>query len=225
LPLTIDHNADMSALIEIRLKDECELLRAAREGSSEALGELVRRHHQDIRAFLTRYLFDRSIVDDIAQEVFLSAVTGIQTLQDDNSAKAWLMSIARFKAIDYLRAKTRNPTETSDDIDSLLTARQLARMQDLHETSDDRTEIVTTLRNCIDQLSGTSRNLVVQYYFQRTSAESLAQTLNRKPGTVRMALLRIRKSLAKCIKSQLGSKFDGTFDGPFDGPFDKEFQS
>ena len=171
----------MSALIDQKLQEEHELARKAIEGCPEAFGELVRRYQYDVRGFLYRYLFDSSVADDVAQEVFLSAVTRIGGLEKAKSIRAWLLAIARYKAIDYLRSQTKAKYEQNIDVDNLVTERQLSLLEKLSDGCEQR-ERIQVLRSCIDQLELSARELVVRFYFNSESAEKIAKATGKKAG-------------------------------------------
>ena len=199
----------MSTLIEMQSSEEVDLVLAAQRGSREAFGELVRRYQRDVRQFLTRFLFDRSLVDDLAQEVFLAAAMGIDSLQTGRSVRAWLLAIARNKAIDALRSKSLNRVTVTEDVEGLLADRHWQRLAASEALASQRDELTIALRHCIQHLSDRSQRLISWFYYDRISAETIAMELNQKAGSVRMALLRIRRELAKCIRRQVDAQDSG----------------
>jgi RNA polymerase sigma-70 factor (ECF subfamily) len=196
----------MSTLPEQSLNNDRELVLQAARGDTGAFGELVRRYQFDVRGFLYRYLSDRNAADDVAQEVFLGAAGSIGNLENAGSARAWLLAAARFKAIDYLRKRQRQPLETNNDLEQLISHRQFERLQEATTELDHR-EAIDTMMDCVNELNPGPRDLVMRFYFHEESAEKIARESGRKPGGVRMALLRIRKVLARCIRHKLGEDY------------------
>lgn len=183
--------------------EDIELVERAKSGDAAAFGELVRRYHLDIRSFLRRRINDTATADDLAQDVFLGAMSAIERLQQTGSVRSWLISIARFKLIDFWRTESRRKT-TNSNIDIAL------ENESMDEPSDNRFdgEVLATLKQCMAGLKPNARHLINDYYFGEVAATEIAARLNQKSSTVRMTLLRIRKALAKCIRKRLGVDFE-----------------
>ncbi len=81
------------------------LVRAARGGSQSAFARLVAAHERSLRGFLRKSGFGDA--DDIAQEAFLAAWSGLNRLRDDEGFRAWLFGIAWRKALDHSRSARR----------------------------------------------------------------------------------------------------------------------
>ena len=184
-------------LMEFCQVPEEKLLNEAHAGSMEAFAELVRRHEKRVRGFLAKYLFDHPIVDDLAQDVFLAMFEKFKNGDAPKSVSRWLITVAKFKAIDFLRAKSNQKCQASDQLDQLLVKTQ---MQKIEESEFQTVEESEALRQCLSRLSPEHRKLVDAFYFENSTAESIARKTDRKPASIRMKLLRIRKALGKCIK-------------------------
>jgi RNA polymerase sigma-70 factor (ECF subfamily) len=188
--------------------EDARIVQRAKNGCAEAFALLVQKHHLSVRMFLARQIQDPSVIDDLAQEVFLGAVRGISDLENDSGVERWLLAIARHKLVDHLRSKKRN---------SMLTGLGNPASTENVDTgwlpaADDRAdrcelELVVALQDCISVLQPNARQLVRQFYFQNESAEEIARRSNRNGNSVRMALHRIRAKLAQCIRNKLGTEF------------------
>ena len=170
------------------------------DGCDFAFSELVRRYQLDVRMYLARKLGNASSADDLAQEVFWTAYEKLPQLSDPRRVRGWLLSIARHKAIDQLRSQLRQPQTASDHLERLIAREQLRR--GLQQDDSDSLDLQQALRECLAKLQPNSHQLVQQFYFERQSAEEIAAANRRKAGSVRMALLRIRQALARCIRAQ-----------------------
>jgi RNA polymerase sigma-70 factor (ECF subfamily) len=85
---------------------EAALVRAARRGSQEAVGELFARHWD--AAYRAAYLVtgDRAAAEDIAQEAFLAALRALPRFDLRRPLRPWLHRIVVNRAIDWSRART-----------------------------------------------------------------------------------------------------------------------
>jgi RNA polymerase sigma-70 factor (ECF subfamily) len=84
------------------------LVAAAQAGSSEAFSRLVERHQRALRAFLRRACGNWAQADDLAQETFLAAWSGIERLKAGSSVRAWLCGIGYHKHLTAVRTGARD---------------------------------------------------------------------------------------------------------------------
>jgi len=171
-------------------------VRQAAAGSREAFGELVSRHHRIVRTMLWRVFGDQSEVDDVAQEVFMSALTSVAKFRQESSFQTWLLSIARNKAITHLRKKRSGSGHEISSLDQFVIQHQVASIADGKVESPK----LDALRQCLEQLAEDQRRLVKDIYFDGRSAAQVARETGQAKNTVRMRLMRIRKALSGCIK-------------------------
>jgi RNA polymerase sigma-70 factor (ECF subfamily) len=82
---------------------------AARGGDRQAFADLYRKYVRMVHGVLLVRV-PRADVDDLVQDVFLSAMDRLPALREAAAFPGWLASIARNRAVDFLRRK-RIPTE------------------------------------------------------------------------------------------------------------------
>lgn len=78
------------------------IVRAAREGDRAAFGDLYDRYGRMVHGILLSRVPPRE-VDDLVQEVFLSALRQLHALRDISRFGSWLAAITRNRANDYFR--------------------------------------------------------------------------------------------------------------------------
>jgi RNA polymerase sigma-70 factor (ECF subfamily) len=83
-------------------REEDTLVSAARDGDRAAFGRLYDRYARMVHGILLARVPPRE-VDDLVQEVFLSALRQLHSLRDLSRFGAWLGTIARNRANDYFR--------------------------------------------------------------------------------------------------------------------------
>ena len=81
---------------------EDSLVGQARRGNRTAFGELYRRYARMVHGILLARV-PPSEVDDLMQEVFLSALKRLTSLRSDEAFGGWLAMIARNQSTDYHR--------------------------------------------------------------------------------------------------------------------------
>jgi RNA polymerase sigma-70 factor (ECF subfamily) len=191
---------EMSRMDEAGLDpSEKSLLERAVNGDVEAFSELVRTHYPAVRVYLGAQIHDDGALDDLAQDVFLRAFRGLRALRQRVAFRAWLIGIARNRALEYLRERMRLDAPAPSRIDRLLDERQVAFLAGEDEDAQ-RVIDLDALRQCMARLPPGSARLVEEHYFKGRTIASLAVERRKSAGSVRMALLRLRDELRECIR-------------------------
>jgi RNA polymerase sigma-70 factor (ECF subfamily) len=89
------------------LAAEAELVAQARRGSAPAYARIVADSQQSVRSFLRRLGAEWADVDDLAQDTFVSAWSGLHRWRPESSLRAWLCGIAYNKWKGHLRGSAR----------------------------------------------------------------------------------------------------------------------
>jgi RNA polymerase sigma-70 factor (ECF subfamily) len=84
---------------------ESSLIRAAQDGSEQALEALFRRHWRDARRAAFLIVRDAGASEDIAQESFLAAIRALDRFDRRRPFRPWLHRIVVNRAIDHARAR------------------------------------------------------------------------------------------------------------------------
>jgi len=135
------------------------------------------------------------MAEEVAEDTFWQVWRQAPRFDPDRgTALAWVMTIARSRALDALRAKT--PTESLDDMEALLAS--LTDGDDPAESAQARQEAVR-LHGALASLDAVPRQLVALAFFRGLSHEEIAEQTNLPLGTVksqiRRALLKLRELL------------------------------
>jgi len=184
-------------------EDTVTLVERAKGGSQPAFAELVRIHQASVRSYLSRFLRDVHVSDDVAQEVFLVAFRQLEDYQGAASFQSWLIGIARNRARMYLRGETRRRRRNQQFFEAALAQWQAGRLEDNTRSEEDQEQVLAALRSCINGLPEASQTVVYQYYFRKQSTDSIAEMLSKRAGAVRMMLTRVRSALKECVASKL----------------------
>jgi RNA polymerase sigma-70 factor (ECF subfamily) len=178
------------------LSDTSQLERA-RRGEVDAFADLVRAHHPSVRVFLASHLRDPHAVDDLVQDVFLRAFDRLGTLRDGTAFRAWLLGIARNRALEHLRERLRPGMPASDALEALLDRTQLAVLEGDDEEARRGMEL-EALRHCIRKLPPVGARLIREHYFKGRPINVLAQEEH-------MTLLRLREALRECVRRRVAA--------------------
>jgi RNA polymerase sigma-70 factor (ECF subfamily) len=184
---------------EDRAADQAALARMAR-GEGEAVAELYDRHARPIYSLALRILGDATEAEDIVQEVFSQAWKQAARYSASRGAVgAWLLTLARSRAIDRLRAKRARPGGVSDE-------RVAGQLVDAGPPVDSLVlslEQVARVRAALDELPLLQRAAIELAYYEGLTHAEIADRLEQPLGTVktriRLAMLKLRDVLAGTV--------------------------
>ena len=85
-------------------------------GEQAAFGELMQEFRQSLIFFLRGYVHTYDAAEDLAEDTFVELLVHKGRFRGQSSFKTFLFSVARHKAIDYIRREQRRPTVALDDL-------------------------------------------------------------------------------------------------------------
>ncbi|MFE2411269.1 RNA polymerase sigma factor [Kitasatospora sp. NPDC059408] len=193
--------------------DLTEAVRAAQDGDEEAFRLLFR----TVQPGLLRYLRvlvggrpeDVQDAEDIASETWLQVARDLRGFSGDGDGfRGWAATIARNRALDHLRARRRRPVAD-------LPFEYLAELSAGDDTAGAALARVGTgdALALISRLPRDQAEAVLLRVVMELDAESAAQVLGKRAGTVRMAAHRGLRRLAKLLEQSFGPG-----EGPGAGP-------
>ena len=188
------------------LRSEARLVRDARGGDDRAFEELYSRYGQRIFAFILSRVHDHGRAEDIAQEVFMSALRQLRTTGQEIVLQPWLYTIAKNACIDEFRRGARGTAVPVGSDEDLSVGRGL--MLSLVPTPDDAIESkqrLDDLRGAFGGLSDSHRQLLVMREFEGLSYDEIGERLGMNRQMVESGLFRARR--------KLGSEYDDLASG------------
>jgi len=206
------------------LVSDASLIRAVIERSQEALAGLYDKHGNAVFTAAMRASGDRSIAAEVVQETFLALWNQAELFDPARGAlPAWLVTIARNRAIDRLRAASRHDransfssfgaTEADDhSIGDWLTASGeligAGGPEPLPEVALTDKETRASIADALASLDPTERRVIVLAYDGGLTQSEIAATLGWPIGTVktrtRRALRHLRDWLERCTGGAMG---------------------
>lgn len=183
---------------ESQAEDQRALQRVA-AGDGGGLGALYDRHGRAVYSLALRILGDEGDAEEVTQDVFAQAWR--RAAQYDGTrgtVAAWLLVMARTRAIDRLRARRVRPEGRVHDDDGLT-------LQQLPATAPDVvSELLAVergqhVRRALEGLPFLQRVAIELAYFEGLSQREIAERLEQPLGTVktrmRLGLLKLRDAL------------------------------
>jgi len=88
---------------------EPELLRKAQRGDERAFAEILRMYETPIFNYVYRLTGDRSLAEDLTQEVFVRVFQALPRFSLRCKFTTWLFQVTKNRVLDELRARERRP--------------------------------------------------------------------------------------------------------------------
>jgi RNA polymerase sigma-70 factor (ECF subfamily) len=168
------------------------LVEKYQQGNEEALQTLIKEFHPTLLRTLYHYTNDKTPVDDLAQECWYTIVDQLAEVDLYISFKAWALTIARRRAIDWIRSQQRSRRKAK----ALKKHVKEKNHQPNTALEDGRLEKV---RIGIQQISPSHRVVLRMFYMENLSLEEISTVLEISKGTVKSRLFYAREKLKNTI--------------------------
>ncbi len=149
--------------------------------------ELVRKYASAVLGLCIAHTKNFHDSEDIMQDVFIKAISKLDTLRDTSRTRAWLMQIARRKCIDYHRNRLVTKP-ISEEIKSPVIEKE-NQIRRLHEA--------------ISKLPDEYREPITLYYLSGQNCSNVAKTLGISEDAVRKRLVRARLKLHEILSKEI----------------------
>src|SRR5215469_13051550 len=186
----------LSLLMAVLAEGDAELVERLQQRDPQALAELYDRYGRLAYSLILRIVRNAATAEDLVQETFLRVWNRVQGFDAQKGALgAWLLAVARYRAIDYLRSaagRDRNALELEDvDHPSLFTDMEPGLLAN---------DNVRAVKVAIGRLSAHQRQVIELAYFEGLTQTEMAERMGQPLGTVktwvRAALKTLRDELA-----------------------------
>jgi RNA polymerase sigma-70 factor (ECF subfamily) len=182
------------------MQGEEELAQALARRNPEVLGKLYDRYGRFVYALILRVVRDEGIAEDLVQETFLRIWNrGHRFDAARGSLSTWILTVARNRAIDYVRSAGARAAKGQTDLDAI---EHPALFVDVERDllNSDR---LRRIRLAFEKLSQNQRTALELAYFEGLSQTEMAERMQQPLGTiktwVRSALQILRDELGEAV--------------------------
>jgi len=183
--------------------EEAALVRAVAGGDERAFASLYDRYSPILFGLLVRILHSRAEAEDVLQEVFLQVWQQARSFDASRGrAFTWLVTLARSRAIDRLRAldsRERAARRSAADATPPASGGE--------EWADDaaaRAERAAAVRGALAELPEEQRQVLLLAYLDGMSQSEIAAAKGQPLGTVKTRTRAGLKKLSELLRSKLG---------------------
>jgi len=161
----------------------------------EMLVSLMQQHQTGIWRYLRMLGCERSLADDLTQDVFVGYVQKPFVDLGPAAAAAYLRKAARHLFLNWLRNNKRTlPLE--------IDAASEAAWADL-TPGDDSDERIEALRRCLEKLAQRQREALDLKYRDCRSEVEVAKAMDATVDAIKGLLKRTREQLRQCVQKQV----------------------
>ena len=189
-----------------------DLMMAVRDGDVDQLEVLFERYREPLYDFFGRLTGNRSVSEDLVQDVFVRILKYRGTYRETHRFSTWMYRIARNSRIDYLK---RHMPEVSDPTPDLVaqTSPPGRRLEESEEKA--------LLQRAMMQITEANRELLILLRYQEMKYEDIAELLGIEIGAVRTRVhramkelrdtfLKLRSNESSCNATKSGTTFPTT---------------
>jgi RNA polymerase sigma factor (sigma-70 family) len=188
----------LSSALLAPTSSEQDLVAAARAGDDRAFEELYSRYRERISSFILAKVRDHGRAEDIAQDVFISALKRLRATEREIAFKPWIYEIAKNACIDEFR-RSKRTLEVSLDVDDELsgTGRGLLSIAPTPPAAVESKQRLDDLQGAFSGLSDSHHKLLVMREFEGLSYNEIGVRTGMSRQVVESTLFRARRKLTE----------------------------
>jgi RNA polymerase sigma-70 factor (ECF subfamily) len=184
--------------VVLRFKDDSDLARRLKNRDPHAMADLYDRYGRLAYSLIFRVVRDTGVAEDLVQETFLRVWNRVQSFDQERGALGpWILTVARNRAIDYLRSVDGRMSAGSLELERTETPAMFTNIED-SALAIDRAR---RLKSAFEKLNANQRTVIELAYFEGLSQTEMAERMQQPLGTVktwvRTALKALREELTQ----------------------------
>jgi RNA polymerase sigma factor (sigma-70 family) len=177
---------------------DSELTARAVAGQRDAFAQIVMRYQSLVCSLAYSATGSLSQSEDLAQETFIAAWKGLQTLREPEKLRSWLCGITRNIIAGAVRGRKQEPAYYSEPLDEAADIPSAESLPVDHAISNEEESILWRSLEHIPQIY---REPIILFYREGQSIESVAEALELSEEVVKQRLSRGRKLLKMEVES------------------------
>jgi len=175
----------------LSIGDDYSIIRQFIDGDKSAFQELVKRHKEKVRNIIYMTMNNSALVDDIAQEVFITVYKNLKHFRFESQFTTWLYRVTVNRCKDYLRGinvrKIFSPIEDGYEVSE-------------YSTPVESNDISKIVMDAISKLPVKLRMPLILKDIEGFSYQEISETLKCEMGTVKSRIFRGREKLKEILQ-------------------------
>lgn len=189
--ITKEEEKDLQQPQILLVDDDYSVIRQFIDGDKSAFQILVRRHKEKVRNIIYITMNNSALVDDIAQDVFITVYKNLKHFRFESQFTTWLYRITVNRCKDYLRKmnvrKIFSPIEDGFEVSE-------------NSIPVENKDISRIVMDAISKLPLKLRMPLIMKDIEGFSYQEIAETLSCEMGTVKSRIFRGREKLKEILK-------------------------
>ena len=189
----------MAADTKENIGTDTEIIKQVLSGNRDEFRHLVLKYQNSIFSLVCRQVGDRSIAEELAQEIFVRAYTNLSKFRFEAAFATWLTRIALNHTNSYLSSKRHRQRLKSESFDQ----GNHDRGSEVSMEQRDTENKIGEFRKALARLTPKLRDTITLCGLEGKSYEDAAQVLGIPIGTVRSRLNKARLILKVALSANL----------------------
>ena len=194
---------------ELAHDDDGFLAARARAGDRQAFDRLVRRYREQVVSISLRLLGNAEDAQEVTQDAFLKAYTGLHELHRPEAFGGWLMRIASNLALNRRRGKRLRQAADLDEVMEANGGSAEVGVEGGPRPPPDPARVLAgqelgeRVRDCLARLPEKQRTALVLFTLEGRSQREIADALNLSVEAVKWHVFQGRKKLKEWLGDDL----------------------
>ena len=170
------------------------LISRAQSGDEQAFAQLMRMYYVFVYAIVIEIVNNPHDAEEVVQDTFLNAYRGLAQYEEQTKFRSWLATIARNRALNWLREQKMDTVSINEVEEHTL---QAPNTLDDQLIRDEQRELI---RRATETLSQKDREIAHSYYLDGASYEELTKTHGLSYKAISFRLSRAKRRLVKRLQ-------------------------
>jgi len=173
---------------------DAELMLAFQRGNEDAFTSLFERYRVRVTSIAYRFIADREVAEDVAQEVFVKVYASRKSYRPRAKFSTWLYRITANTCLDELRKRGSGKIAPISEV-------EMEASPSSPESVAESNELVRQVRAAILSLPENQRIAIILQRYECLSYQEIAEVLNTSVSAVESLLFRAKQSLKTRLAS------------------------
>lgn len=175
----------MNELNQLAVTDEMML-----DEREQIIDQLMREYSDDILHLVYTYVKNRTIAEDLAQEIFIKCYEKLNQFNQQSTIKTWLYRIASNHCKDYLRSWHYRKITLSNKVFDHIPSKSKQVEEEVIKHSEEN-----SLTNAVMNLPLKYREVVFLHYYEELSLKDISKITSVNINTLKTRLKRAKELL------------------------------
>lgn len=185
-------------------EEDAQLISRLKNGEREAFAQLVSKYQNDIYKLAYFKLWNQAEAEEAAQEAFVRSLASIGSLRDGKKYFGFLKTITLNCCTDMIAHRIREgdplPEHESNEAQPINVF-----SPDSPEEITEKKEIISQVRNALNQLNESEKEIVILKHYQELTFQQIAVRLGIPENTAKTNFYRTLEKLGQTLQSLRGN--------------------